>query len=175
MTEQQFLEHWKSIEGTAHLLIRKYRIFGYEYEDMLQVARMVLFDALKEWDIDKGSKLNSYYYRKLEWKFQHMLARAHAKRNFYNYMQNAAFDGDLLLQIVEVNGMTPEEKTLSEEKQKSIVTFIHKHLTEEEKIILNLKYHGHKNKEIGQIMQYTASNVYLKIKNIRKKFKKLNF
>jgi RNA polymerase sigma factor (sigma-70 family) len=175
MTEKQFLEHWNSVKGTAHLLIRKYRIYGNDYDDMLQVARMVLFDALKEWDIKKGSKLNSYYYKKLEWKFQHMLMRAHAKKNFYNFMQNAVFTDELILQIVKDDGYNPEEMLERQEAQKKLILFIEKHLTQEEKKIVKLRYQGYKNKEIAKIMGYTAQNVVLKLQKIKRKFKTTNF
>jgi len=172
MTNYEFEKHWNSVKGTAYKLVREYNIYGFEKEDLMQEARIVLVLALQEWDPEKGAKLNSYYYQKLKWKLQHLAVKAKSKTNFYNHLSNSAFVGDLIKNHIPSQVQNPEEEMEDLIRRKKIKETFAK-LSTEEKHIIRLRQKGLNTKEIAYKMGYSSPTLHKRLNNIREKFLKL--
>lgn len=148
LTDIEFNNYWKQVEGTAHKFCRKYHISGFAYEDLVQEARMELHSTLLVFDENKGASLNTYFYHRLRQRLQNLLNMAKAKKNKYNHFEHASYGDDLIKVLVNDGRESPEDVVLRQEREKELYDLVHSlHPILRDDIIAKIK--GKTNKEIA--------------------------
>lgn len=161
---------WSSVEKTAFKMCHKYNIFGYEWEDLIQEARMELWETLKIYDETKGAKLNTLYYIRLRNRMTKILQKVSAKKNFYNLKQHSTLYDDDIEKFVPSNILDPETLIIRNETTKEWFEkfeHLHPHLKE----ILELRMKGLTLKEISDNTAFSFSTVVRRINLIKDFFK----
>lgn len=166
LTDKDFLKHWKEVEGTAHKFCRKYHISGFDYEDLVQEAKMELYNTLQVYDKAKGASINTYFYHRLRQRFQNLLNMAKAKKNKYNHFEHASFNDDLIDVLVVDVRENPEELLLRNEREKELYDMVNAlHFVLRDQIIL--KFKGYKHAEIAEKYGISKQAVVDRFKLIR--------
>ena len=162
-------EAWKQVEGTAISLCQRYYIHGYNWEDMLQEARMELWDTLNLYDNDKGAKLNTFYYSRLRNRMTKILQRTIAQKNYYNIGDYSKLDDENIERFIPSDIVDPETALINDETtQEWFERFehLHPHL----KDIVNLRMQGYKQQQIADELGYSVGSINGRLKLLKKFF-----
>jgi len=160
--------HWEQVAGTAYNFCKRYHISGYNFDDLLQEARMELHSTLAIYDKSKGASLNTYYYHRLRQRLQNLLNMARAKKNKYNHFEHASFNDDLITALVDDTGNeNPEQWVLRKEREKELVDIVnalHPLLRD----IIILRFQGYDNEYISKQYDVSKQTIVIRFSLIRK-------
>jgi RNA polymerase sigma factor (sigma-70 family) len=157
---------WVDVEKTAHLMIRRFRIYGYEYEDLLQEARIECWKALEDFDPNQNVKFNTYFFVRLKNRFRKLYQDANRKKDYYNQHRNSKLNDDLILKFIESNTKNPYEKVIEEENLKQLnemISLFPKKIIR----ILQLKVEGFNSLQIGKKVTLSKVTVNKILKKAR--------
>jgi len=166
LNDKEFNMHWEQVAGTAYKFCKKYHISGYNFEDLLQEARMELHSTLVVYDKNKGASLNTYYYHRLRQRLQNLLNMAKAKKNKYNHFEHASFNDELITSLVSDDTESPEQLVLKQEREKELVDMVnavHPLLRD----IIILRFQGHTNAYIAQKYEVSTQTIVTRFRLVR--------
>lgn len=167
MTDIEFTKHWEQVAGTAYNFCNKYHISGYNFDDLLQEARMELYSTLAVYDKSKGASLNTYYYHRLRQRLQNLLNMAKAKKNKYNHFEHASFNDELITALVDDTGNeNPEQWVLRKEREKELVDIVnalHPLLRD----IVILRFQKYENKYIAEKYNVSVQTIVTRFRLVR--------
>ena len=161
---------WKKVEGTAVSMCQKYYIHGYEWQDMLQEARMELWDTLNFYDDSKGVKLNTFYYSRLRNRFTKILQATLAQKNYYNISEYSKLDDENIERFIPSDIVDPETALINDETtQEWFERFdnLHPHLRH----IIDLRMRGYRQQDIADELGQSIGTVNGRFKLLRQFFK----
>lgn len=161
---------WSTVEGTAVKMCKKYYIHGYEWQDMLQEARMELWDTLQLYDETKGVKLNTFYFIRLRNRMTKILQSTLSKKNYYNVSEYSKLDDENIERFISSDIVDPETALINEQTTKEWFDrfeHLHPHLKE----IVGLRMRGLKQQEISDITGYSIGTVNGRLKLLKQFFK----
>lgn len=167
-----FEEAWDEVKVNAIYVCKKFRIDNYDFDDLMQEARMEVMNALKLYDESRGMLFKNYYTLKLRSKFNVLINKEATKKNYYNVRNNSVLkDDEDFYAYVSTDMPNPEELVLKQEAQKEAYDTLQVLHPELRKILI-LKTLGYNAREIAEQLNFTSNLVYHRFRLIEKLFKK---
>lgn len=144
--------------------------YKFEYDDLLQVARMALYEAFKTYNIEKNiCKLNTYLYSCVKHKiYNYVRYENNSKRE--SYFNSVSFDSEHPCDVIAINehiGIKFDE-TVSE--YDFLINNCNK-LNFIESLIFEMKLNNFLNKEIIDVLDINIKKYHNCVYSIRKKIK----
>lgn len=165
--ELEFERVWGEVENTAHMMIWNFdNIYGYEYEDLLQEARIECWKALKDFDATKGVKFNTYFFVRLKNRYRKLYQSANRKKDYYNQHRNSKLNDDLISKMIKSEYKTPEQIAIEEEEINTLEACI-KRLPYPLKRMVNLKRKGYESKEIARRLGVSVTVIYSRLRDVK--------
>lgn len=159
---------WGQVEKTAHMMIRKFsNIYGYEYDDLLQEARIECWKAMNDYDEKHKVKFNTYFFVRLKNRFRKLYQDSIRKKDYYNQHRNSKLTDDLIDKLIQSDYKTPEQIVVEEEEVNIIEECIKK-LPFPLKRMVNLKRKGYKAQEIAKRLGVSTTVIYSRLREVRK-------
>lgn len=157
---------WKSVEGTAKKMCGKYRISGYEFEDLMQEAMMVLFETIKLFDESYNVKINTFFYLRLRNRFASLLWKVTAQKNYYNVSEYSKLDDEGIETYLRSSYPNPEENLLREENN-TLWRERYKALHPEFKKIIAYQMNGMTRREVSKKLNQSYSTTTGRLHKLR--------
>lgn len=159
---------WGQVEKTAHMMIRKFRnIYGYEYDDLLQEARIECWKAMNDYDENQKVKFNTYFFVRLKNRFRKLYQDSIRKKDYYNQHRNSKLTDDLIDKLIQSDYQTPEQ-IMVEEEEVNIIEECIKRLPYPLKRMVNLKRKGYESHEIARRLGVSTTVIYSRLREVRK-------
>ncbi len=170
-TEQiDFERVWASVEKTAHLLIRKFKVYGFEYEDLLQEARIECWKALQDFDESQNVKFNTYFFVRFKNRLRTLYQLAGRKKEYYNQHRNSKLTDDLITAVIKSNVRDPLNEAVHQEQLEILKENI-KLLPKKIIRIMQLKSQGYEISEIARKVTLSKVSVHNYLNRAKKVLK----
>lgn len=166
-----FDEAWNSVHGTAINICKRFSIDGYEWDDLIQEARIAVLEALEKFDESRGAVFNTFYYYKLTSRLNVILKATKAQKNYYNVRRYAIDDNTELLNFAPSDILNPEQQLIKEYTTKTVFNNFNL-LHDELKNIVIMKMNGMSFMDIAKELGVAHTVVYRKIRLLAELFKK---
>jgi RNA polymerase sigma factor (sigma-70 family) len=157
---------WGEVEKTAHMMIRKFPIYGHEYDDLLQEARIECWKAFEDFDEKHNVKFNTYFFVRLKNRFRKLYQIANRKKEYYNQSRNSKLSDDFIEKFIESNYKTPEQLVIEEESARILKANINL-LPYQLKRMVNLKIKGYETKVIAERFGVSSTTISTRLKTVR--------
>jgi len=166
-TEQiDFERVWASVEKTAHLLIRKFKVYGFEYEDLLQEARIECWKALQDFDESQNVKFNTYFFVRFKNRLRTLYQLASRKKEYYNQHRNSKLTDDLISAMIRSDTKDPLHEAMHQEQLEILQSNI-KLLPKKIQRILELKSQGFEVSQIARKVTLSKMAIYNILNNTK--------
>lgn len=157
---------WGEVEKTAHMMIRKFRIYGHEYDDLLQEARIECWKSWQDFDETHKVKFNTYFFVRLKNRFRKLYQLANRKRDYYNQHRNSKLNDHYIETFIESHYKDPEQTMIEEDLVNTLEANI-KLLPHHLKRLVNLKIKGYKNNQIAERLGVSPTTIATWLKLVR--------
>jgi RNA polymerase sigma factor (sigma-70 family) len=166
-TEQiDFERVWASVEKTAHLLIHKFKVYGFEYEDLLQEGRIECWKALQDFDDSQGVKFNTYFFVRFKNRLRTLYQLASRKKEYYNQHRNSKLTDDLISAMIRSDTKDPLHEAMHQEQLEILQSNI-KLLPKKIQRILELKSQGFEVSQIARKVTLSKMAIYNILNNTK--------
>jgi len=163
---------WGNVEKTAHMMIRKFsNIYGYEYDDLLQEARIECWKALNDYDESQSVKFNTYFFVRLKNRYRKLYQESIRKKEYYNQHRNSKLNDDFIDKFIQSSQKNPLDLIIEEEEVNIIEECIKK-LPYPLKRMINLKRKGYETQEIARRLGVSNTVIYSRLRDVRKVLEK---
>lgn len=153
-----------------------------ENDDLMQEGRMAIYHAIKNYDESRGAKFFSYAKIIIDRRLQNYIKKTNAQNTRINSFALSLSESekpssqDNKNQVylpVKHPSASPEEKVISDENIKNLLTDIKSKLSDFEKEIVSLAINGYTYTEIAKLLKKTEKSIDNGLTRIKKKTKSI--
>ncbi len=161
---------WASVEKTAHLLIRRFKIYGFEYEDLLQEGRIECWKSIKDFDESHNVKFNTYFFARFKNRLRKLYQDANRKKDYYNQHRNSKLTDDMISRVIKSDMKDPLYEAVNQEQLELLIENI-KLLPKSVQRILELKSQGWEVSQISRKVVLSKVSIHKLLKTVQELLK----